>query len=111
MSKSIKDCECEPKQGKIVVSTDLFVPPRSLDFAKIASADMNAASRIIIVYSVAILSVFTAGIFWAQRYDRVDKTKLMIHDIRRKGAKAQEYFSNHNLKMSTNLLSSENCPY
>lgn len=90
---SKKDCECEPKQGKLVVSTDLFVPPRSLDFAKIASADMNAASRIIIVYSVAILSVFTAGIFWAQRYDRVDKTKLMIHDIRRKGAKAQEYFS------------------
>ena len=94
--QSIKDCECEPKQGKLVVSTDLFVPPRSLDFAKIASSDMNAASRIIIVYSVAILSVFTAGIFWAQRYDRVDKTKLMIHDIRRKGAKAQENFLNLN---------------
>ena len=45
---------------------------------------MNAASRIIIVYSVAILSVFTAGIFWAQRYDRVDKSHLVIHDIRRK---------------------------
>ena len=54
---------------------------------------MNAASRTIILYSVGILSVFTAGIFFAQRYDRTDKNKLFIHDIRRRGDRAQGYFS------------------
>ena len=65
---------------------------------------MNAASRTIILYSVGILSVFTAGIFFAQRYDRTDKNKLMIHDIRRRGDRAQEYFSYFILHLYRPLL-------
>ena len=63
-------CECNPEQDSFTLSTDVAVPPRSLNFDSIKSANLNAASVIIATFSVALLTLYLFGIFYAQRNDR-----------------------------------------
>ena len=75
-------CECNPEKDSFTLSTDVAVPPRSLNFDSIKSANLNAASVIIASFSVALLTLYLFGIFYAQRNDRKDEINLKINDIR-----------------------------
>lgn len=63
-------CKCTPRQSAFTFSTDVAVPPRSLNFDSIKSANINAASVIIAAFSAGLITVYLFTLFYAQRNDR-----------------------------------------
>ena len=64
-------CVCTPRQSAFTFSTDVAVPPRSLNFDSIKSANINAASVIIAAFSAGLITVYLFALFYAQRNDRL----------------------------------------
>ena len=61
-------CNCDSTEtNSFSVTSDIFVPPRRLNFGAISStAFSNAASITIIMFSVGLLTVYLFGTFYAQ---------------------------------------------
>ena len=63
-------------------ATDIFPSPGSLNFDNVAQTSQSESGKIFLGFNFGILSFFLIGMFYAQRYDRLDKSQLEINDIR-----------------------------